>query len=504
MHKKNLFIFIIFLSGFILNVISVQIVSASFKDLQGVLGASIQQISYVMSASLIAEVIIIPFSGWLAKLLSTRVLFLISIGGFTFSCLGCALSTNFFFMVLFRGFQGFFGGAMLPIMTSSIYTLFSKKKTPFILSIAATFGISSIALGPMLGGFLTQYLNWRWMFLYNIPIGILLFTLGYLFIDLSDKEKGLLKKIDYQGICYLAVGLISLLLFIEEGEKRDWFHSNFIFISFSLFLISFILFFYRQLTTNYPVIDLNIFKNRNFSIGCINLFVFAVTLYVPIFTLSIFFGEAKNMDPLNIGLIISSMGIAWMLSGPFVGKLLQKTGAKIVIIIGCILIGIGTYYQTKITIEYTLNELLFSQILKGIGAQFLWIGNQYLSLAAINVNAVYNAAAMFNLVLRLAAAISIAVASSLLIRWKTDFVTSIINTKKDSFNKDVLNNNIPILDFYKNFTLIEKDNFLFYLYTDRESLIMSINKLSYISMWTVIIPIALMFYIKTNKKNIFY
>ena len=131
MYRKNLFIFLIFLSGFILNVISVQIVSSSFKDLQGALGASTEQISYVMSASLIAEVIIIPFSGWLAKLLSTRVLFLISISGFVSACIGCALSTNYLSMVLFRGFQGFFGGAMLPIMTASIYTLFDKKKNSF-------------------------------------------------------------------------------------------------------------------------------------------------------------------------------------------------------------------------------------------------------------------------------------------------------------------------------------------------------------------------------------
>ena len=128
MYRKNLLIFIIFLAGFILNVISVQIVSSSFKDLQGALGASVEQISYVMSASLIAEVIIIPFSGWLARLLSTRVLFLISISGFIISSLGCALSSNYFSMVLFRGLQGFFGGAMLPIMTSSIYTLFDTKK----------------------------------------------------------------------------------------------------------------------------------------------------------------------------------------------------------------------------------------------------------------------------------------------------------------------------------------------------------------------------------------
>ena len=503
MYRKNLFIFIIFLAGFILNVISVQIVSSSFKDLQGALGASVEQISYVMSASLIAEVIIIPFSGWLARLLSTRLLFLISISGFMISCLGCAFSSNYFSMVIFRGLQGFFGGAMLPIMTSSIYTLFDKKKIPFILSIAATFGVSSIALGPILGGVLTQYYDWRWMFLYNIPIGIILFILAYLYVDLSDKEKDLFKKIDYQGIIYLTVSLISLLLFVEEGEKRDWFSSNFILLTFSTTLLSFSLFFYREITAKNPVIDLKIFTSRNFSIGCVNVIVFAITLYVPIFMLPIFLGEVKNMDPLDIGLIISAMGISWMLSGPFVGKFLQILGARIIVIIGSSLIGIGTYLQTVITADYTLNELLFSQILKGIGAQFLWIGNQYLSLSVVGVNAIYNAASIFNLVLRLAAAISIAFASTLLIKWKTQFLSAIFDSGMGLIDNSSFSFSNLFL-FNNNLTSSERHNMMFLFYSQRESLIMALNKISYLSMWSTLIPIILMFFIKTNKKNILY
>tara|TARA_A100001011_G_scaffold371281_1_gene428438 strand:- start:1979 stop:2986 length:1008 start_codon:yes stop_codon:yes gene_type:complete len=335
------------------------------------------------------------------------------------------------------------------------------------------------------------------MFLYNIPIGIILFVLGYFYIDLSDKEKGLFKKIDYQGICYLAVGLISLLLFVEDGEKRDWFSSNFILIIFSTSLLSFLLFFYRELTTKNPVIDLNIFTNRNFSIGCVNVIVFAITLYVPIFMLPIFLGEVKNMDPLDIGFIISVMGIAWMLSGPFVGKFLQITGARTVVVIGSSLIGIGTYFQTVITAEYTLNELLFSQILKGIGAQFLWIGNQYLSLSVVGVNAIYNAASMFNLVLRLAAAISIAFASTLLIKWKTQFLSAIFEN-----GMGLIGNNS--FSFNNSLTVSENKNMMFLFYSERESLIMALNKISYLSMWTTLIPIVLMCYIKTDKKNILY
>ena len=138
------------------------------------------------------------------------------------------------------------------------------------------------------------------------------------------------------------------------------------------------------------------------------------------------------MDPLEIGYVISAMGISWMISGPFVGKILQIIGARFVIIIGSIFIGIGTYLQTAITVDYTFNDLLFSQILKGIGAQFLWIGNQYLSLSGFSVNAIYNAAAIFNLVLRLAAAVSIAFASSLLTKWKSQFSSVIFENGMNS------------------------------------------------------------------------
>ena len=263
------------------------------------------------------------------------------------------------------------------------------------------------------------------------------------------------------------------------------------------------MFFFRESTFKNPVIDLSIFDNRNFSIGCINVVVFAITLYVPIFMLSIFLGEIKNMDPMDIGLIISVMGISWMISGPFVGKILKIYGARISVTVGCILIGLGTYNQTTITADYTLNELLFSQIVKGIGAQFLWIGNQYLALSVANNNAIYNAAAMFNLVLRLAAAISIAYASSLITKWKAQFLSNIFENGFNYFESSNLSLDGSQLN-YQNIDNFDRNSTLFFLFSERESLIMALNKISYLSMWTTLIPIILMLYIKTNKKNIYY
>ena len=503
MSKKNLAIFLILLSGFILNVLSVQIVGSSFKLLQGALGASVEQISYVMSASLIAEVIIIPFTGWLSRLLSTRRLFLISLTGFLFASIGCGLANSFLPMVIFRGLQGFFGGAMLPLMTASIYTLFKSRQIPFILSIAATFGVSSFALGPILGGILTESLSWRWMFLYNIPIGIVIMFLAFIFMDLSERDSSLLKDIDYQGIFFLALGLISLLVFIEEGERRDWFESNFIFTMFSIAFVSLSYFLFRELTTKNPVIQLSVFQKRNFSIGCINLTVFSITSYVPMLLLPIYLGEIRNMDPLEIGIIVSTLGIAWMISGPFVGKFLEIFGARLVVVMGCLLIGLGTFSQTKITSEYTFNELFLSQVLKGIGAQFLWIGNQYISLSDIPKKAIYNASSVFNLVLRLTAAICISLASSFFYRWKIKFYSQI--GENSLGNSSQLNQNqVNEMFSQNNITVEQKQNLIIQLLSERESILMSLNTIFFYSTWTVLIPIFLMFYIKTDNKNTLY
>ncbi len=490
MSKKKLFIFFIILSGFVLNMLSVQIVGSSLKYLQGELNASMEQISYVMSASLITEVIIIPFSGWLIRLLSTRVFFLISLSGFICSSIGCALSDSFLLMSLFRGLQGFFGGAMIPIMMANIYIIFKPKEVPIILSIAATIGVSSIALGPILGGVLTEYLNWRWMFLYNIPIGIIILILGYLFIDLNKKDKSLISKIDYQGILLLAISLISLLIFLEEGESRDWFFSNFIFISFSIFIICVIFFIKRELTITNPVVDLRIFTEKNFFIGAIICCIFAVNIYPPIFLIPILITNMHHIDPIDVGLIISIMGIGMMLAGPVAGRILKTYGEKPIIIFGSIITAIGTYMQSYITADYVYMDFFPSQILKGIGTQLLFMGSQYICFSSLDTTKVPNASAMYNLIMRLTAAVSIAISSNYFIKFKKQIFGKISNNN----NNETLNLSAREND---NSSSVFLDNLLI-LY-ERESYIMAFNKISFISIWASFIPIILLLIINRNK-----
>tara|TARA_B100001248_G_C27383410_1_gene458322 strand:- start:459 stop:1955 length:1497 start_codon:yes stop_codon:yes gene_type:complete len=493
MYKKNLFIFLIILSGFVLNMLSVQIVGSSLKHLQGELNASIEEISYVMSASLITEVIIIPFSGWLIRLLSTRVFFLISLSGFMLSSIGCAISDSFLLMTFFRGLQGLFGGAMIPIMMANIYIMFKPKEVPIILAVAATIGVSSIALGPILGGILTEYINWRWMFLYNIPLGLIILILAYLFIDLKNRDKSLITKIDYQGILLLATSLIALLIFLEEGEEQDWFFSNFIITSFLVFILCLIFFIKRELTIKNPIIDIKIFIKRNFLIGSIICCIFAINIYPPIFLLPLLINEMHHIDPIDIGFIISAMGLGMMIAGPIAGRILKIYGEQPIIVLGSLITGAGTFMQSFITADYVFLDFFPSQMLKGIGTQLLFMGSQYICFSTLKTENVPNASAMYNLTMRLTAAVSIAISSNYFIKFKKQFYSLISDYNNTvTLNPNAIEENNISNNFLDSLMLIY----------ERESFIMAFNKISFISFWASVFPILLLLILKNKNYNI--
>ena len=357
-------------------------------------------------------------------------------------------------------------------------------------AVAATIGVSSIALGPILGGMLTEYLNWRWMFLYNVPVGIIIFILGYLFIDLKKRDKTLISKIDYQGILLLATSLISLLIFLEEGERRDWFYSNFIFSCFSIFILCLIFFIKRELTFQNPVIDLKIFNEKNFFIGSIICCIFAINIYPPIFLIPLLVTKMHHIDPIDIGLIISTMGIGMMLAGPIAGRFLKIYGEKLIIVLGSLITGLGTYMQSFITADYVLLDLFPSQILKGIGTQLLFMGSQYICFSKLQTSMVPNASAIYNLIMRLTAAVSIAISSTYLIKFKKQIFSKI----SENYNTETVTLNANENDDINTRFI---DNLL--LLYERESFIMAFNKISYISFWTSIIPLFLLL-ILYNKK----
>ena len=506
LNYKNLGMFLIILFGFVLNVVSMQIVGSSLRHLQGALNVGLDQVSYVMSAYLIAEVVIIPFAGWLSRLLSIRVLFFIALSGFLIACLGCGLTNNFYLLVAFRIMQGFFGGALMPLMFSCIYILFTPKQLPFALALTATIGWSSIAFGPVIGGFMTEMISWRWMFLFNLPIGVIILIFAYFFVDLNDKEPELAKRIDYYGIALLAVALLSLLITLQEGSRLDWLYAAEIRIATIISITCFILFTIRELTTKYPIIDLKIFGDKNFLIGCVNVIVFGIIIYAPIFLLPVYLGEVRRIGPWEIGMMVSVMGMASMLIGPFVGILLNFFGPKLLIISGCFFAIVGTWQLSFLTSEFGFEELFLPQVLRGIGSQLLWIGNQYLAMQFVLQSGVQNAASVFNLVLRGGGAVSIAVANIFLEKLSIISYGDISNIISDgpqiisgiTQKMEGIFSSLPMIsNLDPNYKTIIATEML----GQREAFIIAVNNIMFIIVWIAFIPIILIPLCKKGVNN---
>ena len=506
LNYKNLCMFLIILFGFVLNVVSMQIVGSSLRNLQGALNVGLDQVSYVMSAYLIAEVVIIPFAGWLSRLLSIKTLFFIALSGFLMACIGCGLTNNFYLLVTFRIMQGFFGGALMPLMFSCIYILFTPKQLPFALALTATIGWSSIAFGPVIGGFMTEMLSWRWMFLFNLPIGIIILIFAYFFVDLNDKEPELAKKIDYYGIALLAIALLSLLIMLQEGSRLDWLYAAEIRIATIISITCFILFIIRELTTKYPIIDLRIFGDRNFVIGCINVIVFGIIIYAPIFLLPVYLGEVRRIGPWEIGIMVSVMGMASMVIGPFVGILLNFFGPRILIISGCLFAIIGTWQLSFLTSEFGFEELFLPQVLRGIGSQLLWIGNQYLAMQFVLQAGIQNAASVFNLVLRGGGAVSIAIANIFL--EKLSFISygdisSIVSDGPQIISgiKQKMEGLFSSLPMISNLDPNYKTIIAAEMLGQREGFIIAVNNIMFTIVWIALIPIILIPLCKREVKN---
>lgn len=212
--------------GIFMAILDIQIVASSLEQIQAGLSATPDEITWVQTAYLVAEVVIIPLSGWLACAFSTRILFVISCGGFTLMSLCCVLAWNLPSMVVFRAFQGLFGGAMIPTVFAVIYTLFPPRLQPAMVIVVGMVVMIAPTAGPVLGGYLTEAVSWKALFLINLVPGILVCLATWQFVRVDEPDWELLNKIDFLGIAYIVVFLGSLQFVLEEGVREQWFESR--------------------------------------------------------------------------------------------------------------------------------------------------------------------------------------------------------------------------------------------------------------------------------------
>jgi DHA2 family multidrug resistance protein len=406
--------FVVMCVGMFMATLDIQIVASSLQEIGGGLSAAQDQISWVQTAYLIAEIVMIPLSGWLTRVFSTRWLFTASAAGFTLMSLLCGAAWSIESMILFRALQGLLGASMIPTVFTSSFHYFQGQRR--LYSAAVIGGIASLAptLGPVIGGWITDTLNWHWLFYINLLPGIAITVLIPLLVDIDKPDLSLLKEADYLGIALMAAGLGCLEYVLEEGARWNWFDDATIRTCAVIAVLSGVLFIVRSLTFARPVVDLRALRNRNFLLGCILSFMTGVGLFSTIFMTPLFLGYVRGFSAWQIGVAISSTGVASLLGVPAYILLARKFDTRWLMMFGLALFALSLWGFSFITHDWGSAELFLPQVLRGFPQVFAVAPAVNLGLGSLPPNRLKYASGLFNMMRNLGGAIGIAVCATIL------------------------------------------------------------------------------------------
>lgn len=412
--------FFLMVFGMFMAILDIQIVAASLGDIQAGLAASPDEVSWVQGSYLIAEIVMIPLSGYLSRALSTRIMFTLSAAGFTFASLLCATATTMEEMIIYRAIQGFLGGGMIPSIYSSMILVFGRKRQATMMVAVSLIVTLAPTIGPTLGGWISETFSWHWLFLVNVVPGLLVAIGVWLLVDIDKPDFSLLRRIDLTGLFFMAVFLGTLEYVLEEGAKDQWFEDSHILWLSVTSVVAGIGFFARTLTAEEPIVNLRIFKNYNFSAGSVLGSVLGVGLFGLVYLYPLFLGRVGHLSSEQIGNILSVSGIAMVLAAPVAGILQKKTDPRFVAAFGMIMLAAATYMSNGLTAEWRFHELLWPQLLRGFGLMFCLASISTLAFATLPLGMVKDAGGLYTLCRNLGGAIGLAMINTV-VQWRENF-----------------------------------------------------------------------------------
>jgi DHA2 family multidrug resistance protein len=411
---RKFLIFGIMAFGQFMALFDIQIVSASLNDVQAGLSAGPDEINWVQTAYLMAELVMIPLSGYLAHAMSTRWLFALSAGLFTISSLLCGLSWNLDSMIAFRAIQGFTGGAMIPTVFATGFTLFHGKQRALIPAILGGVSVLAPAIAPSVGGVITEYLDWRWLFFVNIVPGIAVTLLTSQLLRVDRAKPQLFAKIDWGHLAALAVFLAGLEYVLEEGPRYDWFSDPSIAMAGWLSLVGFVLFLERSFFSPNPLVKLTPFRRPTFAFASLFNFVIGIGLYTSIYLIPVYLGRVRGYDSLQIGETVFVVGIAQILGVAISASLSQRIDMRIMITAGLSLFAASLWMNSSMTSSWGFSQMLWPQALRGLALMLCIVPSVTMALAGFEPGELKFASGLFNLMRNLGGAVGIAVANTLL------------------------------------------------------------------------------------------
>ena len=411
-NQLKYMIFGVMAFGQFIALIDIQIVAASLNEVQAGLSASPDEISWVQTAYLMAELVMIPFSAFLTQALSTRWVFALSAGLFTLSSILCGTAWSIGSMITFRAIQGFVGGAMIPTVFATGYALFSGKQRAMIPAILGMVSVLAPTLGPTVGGWITDAIGWRWIFYINIVPGTLVSLLTVLLIRIDRPNLEMLLRIDWVHLASMAVFLAGLEYVLEEGPRNDWFGDPTIALAAWFSLVGFGLFLERSIRSGGPIIRLSPFRKPTFAIACIFNLVIGFGIYAGTYLVPVFLGQVRGYNASEIGTTVFIAGVAQLLGVPIAASLSQRVDPRIIITFGLSLFATGLYLFSFMTPDWGFSALFWPQVVRSFAIMLCIVPSVGLALSGFEGPELRYASGLFNLMRNLGGAIGIAVVNT--------------------------------------------------------------------------------------------
>jgi DHA2 family multidrug resistance protein len=348
-------------------ILNIKITNASLQNIEGGIGTGADNGSWISTSYLIGEIVVIPLTDYLSRVFSFRIYMLASATLFAAFSVACAFTHDLPSMIAMRGLQGFAGGVLIPMAFTLVLTKLPKPQQPTGLAIFALSVTFAPAIGPTIGGYLTENYGWRTIFFVNVLPTAAMVSALYMTLERAPMQLKLLKEGDWPGIFTMAIGLSALQTVLEEGNKDDWFASPFILKLAAVAVVSLTLFIWIELTVEKPLIRLRLLRNRNFAFGVVAMTMVGFALFGSVYILPAYLGQAQGYNSEQIGAVLAWTGLPQLILIPLIPKLMQRFDTRYVAITGLLIFAYSCFMNTAMSPDYAGDQLWIPNIVRAIG-----------------------------------------------------------------------------------------------------------------------------------------
>jgi MFS transporter, DHA2 family, multidrug resistance protein len=423
-----------------MEVLDISIANVALQHIAGSLSASQDESTWVLTSYLVTNAIVLPISGWLSEVFGRKRFFTACIIGFTATSLLCGLAPSLMLLVVFRAMQGFAGGGLQPVSQAILADSFPPEKRGMAFAMYGLAVVFAPAIGPTLGGWITDQASWRWVFLINVPVGAVLLALVAAMVHdapgAEEKRKERLKKgvhVDFIGFGLLALGLGGLQVVLDKGERDDWFASGFILVLSIVMGISLVAFVVRELRAKEPIVDLKLLGNRNFAVSNLLMFILGFVLLGSTQLIPQFVQTSLGYSATQAGLVLSPGGLALVVFMPIMGKLVTRVDARWLIMFGLTLSGVSLLYMTNFDLQVDYFTIAMARLFQALGLAFLFIPINTAAYVGVPKEKINMGTALINLSRNLGGSVGISLIQTVFAR-RAQFHQTVLTEHVTQFN----------------------------------------------------------------------